>query len=155
MSWSFRLAKGTVYTMQARRNPEQYDEPPRSASSSSTLSFSAEYTPLSPTTAEDKLVDIAHPYTGILDLPSGRKADGLCFQPCATARCQDRYVIEQFAVPGTGQELWTLTGVFDGESLTPTTHSPALSQLCRPARSRARSLSVLRGVGKRPYRCLT
>ena len=95
--------------------------PPLSAHSSSS-SFSCPYTPLSPRTAEDKLVDLTHPYTGILDL-SGRKADGLSFQPCTETRCQDRYVIEQFPVRGSGSlgawaddaALWTLTGVFDGE----------------------------------------
>ncbi|EJD00916.1 protein serine/threonine phosphatase 2C [Fomitiporia mediterranea MF3/22] len=100
--------------MQARQSSDEYDEPPPSANSSSTSILSAEYTPLSPSAAEDALVDLAHPYTGVLDLPSGRKADGLSFQPCAAARCQDRYIIEQFAIRGAGDALWTLTGVFDG-----------------------------------------
>ncbi|KAL5527112.1 hypothetical protein ACEPAG_5903 [Sanghuangporus baumii] len=100
--------------MRSRSNTQDYGEPPPSASSSGTSILSADYTLLNSSEIEDVLVDLAHPYTGILDLKSGRKADGLSFQPCATARCQDRYIIEQFAVNDTGNELWTLTGVFDG-----------------------------------------
>lgn len=106
--------------MQSRRSTDDDDEacdtpPPPSANSSVTSFLSCDYTPLSPTAADDTLVDLAHPYTGILDLQGGRKADGLSFQPCASARCQDRYIVEQFVVRGAGEAPWTLTGVFDGE----------------------------------------
>ena len=108
--------------MRSRSNTDEYGEPPPSAGSSGTSVFSADYTILSSSEVEDALVDLAHPYTGVLDLESGRKADGLSFQPCATARCQDRYIIEQFAVNGAGEDLWSLTGVFDGELVTPRAH---------------------------------
>ncbi|KAL5488326.1 hypothetical protein ACEPAI_6434 [Sanghuangporus weigelae] len=112
------------WLMRSRSNTQDYGEPPPSASSSGTSILSADYTLLNSSEVEDALVDLAHPYTGVLDLESGRKADGLSFQPCATARCQDRYIIEQFVVSGTGNELWTLTGVFDGELMTPTVPFP-------------------------------
>lgn len=79
---------------------------------------------LTPTQIFDTLVDIAHPYTGVLSLEEGIKADGVSFQPCLTSRSQDRYVVEQLDIPipgsassGKGElktEIWTLTGVFDG-----------------------------------------
>ncbi|KAI5120928.1 hypothetical protein M0805_002908 [Coniferiporia weirii] len=99
------------------------DSHPLSASSSVASFTSCAYTPLGAIEADDALVDLAHPYTGVLDLERGLKADGLSFQPCTTARCQDRYIVEQFALrtaaggKGTSMgagALWTLTGVFDG-----------------------------------------
>lgn len=82
------------------------------------------YAVLTPTQIFDTLVDIAHPYTGVLSLEEGIKADGVSFQPCLTSRSQDRYVVEQLDIPipgsassGKGElktEIWTLTGVFDG-----------------------------------------
>ncbi|KAL5530454.1 hypothetical protein ACEPAF_6712 [Sanghuangporus sanghuang] len=120
MSFNPRLSPHSVFKMRSRSDTQDYGEPPPSASSSATSILSADYTLLNSSEIEDALVDLAHPYTGVLDLESSRKADGLSFQPCATARCQDRYIIEQFAVRGTGNELWTLTGVFDGELMTPT-----------------------------------
>lgn len=92
---------------------------------SSRAAWDVPYTLLSTTAAEDLIVDAAHPYTGVLDLEHARTADGLSFQPCRAARCQDRYVVEQFAVRSPGKEitneepLWTLTGVFDGTSACP------------------------------------
>ncbi|KAH8113436.1 hypothetical protein DFH11DRAFT_1602036 [Phellopilus nigrolimitatus] len=102
----------------ARAGTNDSDEPPSAASSASCASCA--YTPLNAHEADDALVDLAHPYTAVLDLARGRKADGLSFQPCVAARCQDRYVVEQFAVRGArgapdgAEALWTLTGVFDG-----------------------------------------
>ncbi|THH11555.1 hypothetical protein EW145_g585 [Phellinidium pouzarii] len=91
---------------------------PRSAGSSASVA-SCVYTPLNAVEVDDALVDLAHPYTGVLDLERGLKADGLSFQPCMAARCQDRYVVEQFTLRGAreqsgGGAQWTLTGVFDG-----------------------------------------
>ena len=122
-SSAVNIALDTAATSRSSTERRSYEEPPPSASSSHASFGYAAYTPLSPRAAEDALVDLAHPYTGVLDLQSGRKADGLSFQPCAAARCQDRYIIEQFTVKGAtgdvgsgkGEALWTLTGVFDGE----------------------------------------
>ena len=92
----------------------------RTQASTSSLRSSLEivpYTPLSAQEIEDTLVDLAHPYTGILDLALGIKADGVSLQPCKTTASQDRYVVEQFTlVKGGG--TWTLTGVFDGASVS-------------------------------------
>lgn len=95
-----------------------------SSRGSSRAAWDVPYTLLSAAAAEDLIVDAAHPYTGVLDLAHARTADGLSFQPCRSARCQDRYVVEQFALHGstTGKSggegpLWTLTGVFDGTSV--------------------------------------
>jgi len=91
----------------------------RTQASTSSLRSSLEIVPYKPLTAqeiEDTLVDLAHPYTGILDLEQGIKADGVSIQPCTSAASQDRYVVEQFAV-AKGGGMWTLTGVFDGASI--------------------------------------
>jgi len=48
-----------------------------------------------------------------LDAEGRYRADSINFQPSPTTKTQDRYVVTQLEVRG---RLWTLTGVFDGES---------------------------------------
>ena len=55
---------------------------------------------------------LAHPESRLMD--SGRTVDAVNFQPCVSVKTQDRYVVQQFDVPGTGEGKWELTGVFDG-----------------------------------------
>ena len=75
-------------------------------------SASGQYQLLPAVEIDNILVEMARPYTKTLDPQRGLRVDGLSFQPCKTARSQDRYVVEQFSI--TPGQPWTLTGVFDG-----------------------------------------
>lgn len=77
------------------------------------------YTPLSVGEINAVLDEVAHPYSIPLhaDARNALRADGVNFQPCKSARTEDRYIVEQIEVSG---RLWTLTGVFDGTSWSST-----------------------------------
>lgn len=60
-----------------------------------------------------EMAAFAKPQSVLLDPIRGYRADAINFQPSLNTRTQDRYVVTQLDIHG---RIWTLTGVFDGES---------------------------------------